>query len=493
MELNTNLAVPIFNVLKYLFITIAIDGIVRNGLDSFEHFQRRWSLYRGYSVTFQATRIDRYNLLQQISKKHFSLSITLVILTLAAYAVEIGLEFATNSRSTRVPIAGKVTRLNYTENICGLDTIIYPGNIERLINLADKCIIFENEMYRLYRPIWITNPEVPFQPLCEPTPGNLLAESMEVYDSLEGKGEEAALEIEKLRRIMHDHSYKANAEEGRSFFTLSINSTNVIAKSLHQTSSSDVFLYAVFMKPLGDTSVKCYGNVYGRRGSGMMRLMMFACVNGLNQNSTLAYALGTSLVEKDVGEIDKDWSTVIAVENRRSVYRFARGVIDDRLQTNAAAYAAFIADARPQDKIRLNKYAIAYRNCEQLSLPSRNAESWEEHISASSSRPQNVATVELWALILVLAWVIIVTVSRFLVHSAADRMGMPNRIFGEHQIVCLWLKDKQKERRADYDDNSVETYKKGYLSVENGELKDSITATKSPRYVDRDRRKKFSP
>ncbi|PXF41901.1 hypothetical protein BWQ96_08353 [Gracilariopsis chorda] len=492
MELNTNLPVPIFNVLKYLFITLAIDGVVRSGLDGFEHFRRRLSLHRGYSVHFESTRIDRYNLLHQISFCRFS-SLVLLFITLAAYAVEIGLEFATDSKATRFPIAGTVRRLNYTRGVCSLDTIIYRTNANQFARLAEECIVLEDNKYRLYRPIWITSPEDSAQPLCEPTPGNLLYESGEVYESLHGKGAQAARELDQLIRTMRAHSYKSNGDVNRSFISMQITSKDIVGKFPYRMRDTEYFTSAVFIKLLGKTGVKCIGTVYGRHGEGMMRVMMLACTNGFTENGTLSYAQGTGLVEMDVGDVDGNWSTIIAVESRRFVYQFARGVVGEQFQTNAVAYAAFLAVSRAEDKINVNKYAIAYRNCKQLSVPSRNPESWVESIPFYRSEPRITATVELWAIIVLVCWLVVVTAARILLHAVANHKGMPNRLLGEQQMVCRWVEEKEREKLSGEGNDSIEPCKRGYLSVENGDFKDCITATKRPRNIIRDRRKSFSP
>lgn len=493
MELNTKLPVPIFNVLKYLIIALAIDGAVRSALDGFEHFRRRFSLHRGFSVPFGSARIDRYNLLYQISFRRFS-SIVLLLVTLAAYSVEIGLEFATDSKATHFPIAGTVTRLASTPGVCSLHTIIYRTNANRFARLAEECVVLEDGKYRLYRPIWITTPEDSFRPLCEPTPGNLLYETAEVYQSLQGNTPQAARQVHQLTRTMRAHSYKSNGDEQRAFIAMQITSNDVVQQFPYRTSDTERFISAVFIKRLANTAVKCIGTVYGRHGEGMMRVRMLACVNGFTENSILAYAQGTGLVEMDVKDINASWSTVVAVESRRSVYHFGRGLVAEQLQNNALSYATFLAMSRPQDKINVNKYAVAYRNCKQLSVPSRIRKSWVENIPVSRSEPRITATVEVWAIIVLVCWVLLVTVLRVVLHRVANHKGMPNRLFGEQQLVCLWVQEKEREElNGEQYDDSVAQCKRAFLFAEKGELNDRITASRHPRHLKRDRRKSASP
>ncbi|PXF41902.1 hypothetical protein BWQ96_08354 [Gracilariopsis chorda] len=487
MELHTSLPVPVFNVLKYLLIALATDGVVRNGLDSFEHFRRRLSFYRGYSVQFETTRIDRYNVLHRISFRDF-LSLFLLFITLAAYGVEISLEFATDSRAVRFRIAGNVRRLNFTRGVCSLDTILYQENANRFARLAEECVVLENGMYRLYRPIWIISPEKTPQPLCEPTSENLLYESKEVYHALEGKGEQAKREIKELLRTMSLHSYKSNGDAKRAVISMRITSKDVVGKFVHEDADALPIISAAFIKRLSKTGVKCFGTVRGRHGEGMMRLAMLACTNGFTENSTMSYAEGTGLVEIDVEDIDKEWSTIIAVDNRRSLYQFARKVVRERLENNAVAFAVFLAESRAQDKINVNKYAIAYRNCRKLSVPSRNPESWIENVPISNSELRTTATVKLWAIVTLVCWLVVVTAARILLHAVANHRGMPNRLFGEQQIVCLWVEEKDRENH-----DCIEKCRRAYLSVETGYFKDHITATRQPKDIIRDRRKRFSP
>ncbi|CAN8065585.1 unnamed protein product [Agarophyton chilense] len=492
MTIETSLPVPVFNVIKYLLLTFSIDVLVRGGLDSFEHFRRRLFLYYGLSVDFGNRRIDRYNLIHRFRTRNIGPPVLLTLLTVAAYAVEISLEFSSDSRMGRIPIAGKVTRLNFTRGICSLDSIIYRTNANRFARLAEECIIHENGIYRLYRPIWTTSPEDSFRPLCEPTLSNLVYETTDVYETLQGKGKKAQQENEQLSHTMRAHSYKSNGDEERSFVTMRITSKDIVG-SFPYSFASDDFTSSVFIKRLGDSKVKCFGTVYGRHGEGMMRVMMLGCTNGFTENSTLSYAQGTGVVELDVEDIEKNWIALIAVESRRNVYRFAKGVIDYNPETNPIAYAAFLAISRAQEKINVNKYAIAYRNCDRLSLPSRNADTWEETVEASSSIPRNTATIEQWAIILVICWVVFVTAFRFALHLLADRKGMPKRLYGEKDIVSLWTYEKERESLAECRDGCPKRSKNGYLSVHIGSVCDYITATKNEGNILRDRRKSFAP
>ncbi|KAI0563324.1 hypothetical protein FGB62_42g310 [Gracilaria domingensis] len=295
---------------------------------------------------------------------------------------------------------------------------------------------------------------------------------------------------------MKAHSYKSHGDEERSFVTVNITSRDVLGKFPYYF-NSDHFTTAVFIHRLEDSAIKCFGSVYGRHGEGMMRVMMIACTNGFTSNSSLAYAQGTGLVEMDVEEIDKEWSALVAVESRRELHRFGRGVIEERLQTNFVAYAVFLALVRAQEKTNVNKYAMAYRNCEKVSLPSRDGGEWKEVIESKESFPRIVATVQLWAIILVACWVVVVTAARFFVHAWADGKGMPKRLIGEQEMVCLWLQEKDREKAPEVDDDDgvdvVQRCKEGFLSVEEGRLHDTITATKRARDVERDRTKSFAP
>ncbi|KAI0563340.1 hypothetical protein FGB62_42g311 [Gracilaria domingensis] len=496
MALNTNLTVPIFNVLKYLLLTLAIDVLVRGGLNSFEHFHRRRLLYYGQSVQFKPVRIDRYNLLHRVRIRYLPSSLILLFITLAAYAVEIGLEFATDSSTIRVPIAGEVTRVNFTRNVCSVDTILFEQNANRLAHLAEKCVVHDQGTYKLYRPIWTKSPEDSYEPLCEQTPGNLLDEGQEIYKSFGGQDEEGKRELAELKKSMESDSYRPNVDENLYLLTFNITLRDVLEKYPHSF-DSDHFTTAVFIHRLEDSETKCFGSVYGRRGEGMMRVMMMGCTNGFTSNSSLAYAQGTGLIEMDVEDIDKEWSALVAAESRRELHRFGRGVIEERLQTNFVAYAVFLAAARAQEKTNVNKYAMAYRNCEKVSLPSRDGGEWKEVIESKESAPRIVATVQLWAIILVACWVVVVTAARFFVHAWADGKGMPKRLIGEQEMVCLWLheKDREKAHEAEDDDgvDVVQRCKEGFLSVEEGRLQDTITATKRARDVERDWTKSFAP
>ncbi|KAI0558493.1 hypothetical protein FGB62_206g010 [Gracilaria domingensis] len=165
-----------------------------------------------------------------------------------------------------------------------------------------------------------------------------------------------------------------------------------------------------------------------------------------------------------------EWTTAVAFEVRTRIPRYFKGIREERLDSNAnaSAYASFLARTFPQDAINLNKYAIVYRYCDQITLPVPNGTSWEEEYEFASSKVRVTATVEEWGMALVACWVVVVTVAQLLVSLVAARKKMPNNVLGEQQILRRWAEENNARE--------VDREGEAFLSVEDGSKSDRITA-----------------
>eukprot|EP00178_Gracilaria_changii_P028113 TRINITY_DN959_c0_g1_i1.p1 TRINITY_DN959_c0_g1~~TRINITY_DN959_c0_g1_i1.p1 ORF type:complete len:505 (+),score=60.69 TRINITY_DN959_c0_g1_i1:749-2263(+) len=496
--ISTHLSVPVFNVLKYLVTTVAIDIIVRSALNGLEHFRRRLHLFHGHSVPVTPARFDRYNLLHTLSPRHLTSAVVLFVVTLCAYAVEIGLEFATDSEVVRLAVAANITRLkDGSQDVCSFDTLILPNNADHLSNLAQKCVVEHDGKYRLFRPTWIVERDKSLGVLCEQTNENLLDESDAVYSSLRGHTEQDAQELHHLDQLLRAHSYRSGGDAGFWYIAIQINSSDVFRTIVFTDDERDIrFTLSYFRRRIADT-VECFGWAEGRHGDGMVFVAMIACVNGYTSNSSISFTYGTAYLPIDGAQLstNQTWSAIVASENRQLLHHYLRGVFRQGTRANAEAYAAFLARSIALGITNLNKYAIAYRNCENLTLPAQGqaceGDSCVELFPSASSEVRVTATVKSWGVVLIVSWVFIVKIAQLVLHAIANRKRMPDRLFGEAQVLQLCVAEKcGKETTQSAGDYSCSA-KSAFLSVKIGETKDRVIATNKPQDVIRDRRKPF--
>eukprot|EP00178_Gracilaria_changii_P013569 TRINITY_DN382_c0_g1_i1.p1 TRINITY_DN382_c0_g1~~TRINITY_DN382_c0_g1_i1.p1 ORF type:complete len:518 (-),score=66.21 TRINITY_DN382_c0_g1_i1:2859-4412(-) len=484
MAILTNIDVSVFNIIRYLIINIFVDIVVRNGLDSLAHFHRRFNLFRGRSVSVSGLRIDRYNLLRIVKSARVLSASLLFAVTIIAYCVEVGLEYAVDSRAIRYPARGNITRVQYETGVCSLEHMVCD-NLQHIASMAEQCVQFEDGVYRFHSPVWVRDEDGSFALLCEPVPQNVLYEGNAIYGDhfeSEGASQSRAL-IDSLTRS----SLKSFGDEFQPLATVDVSSSDVFQRNTFVTPTS-VFSTHSFITRISDTRVQCIGFTLGRAPEEMVLLQFLGCVDGFDDNSSLLITSGTSSI--DVGtrvdaEGPQQWSTQVSFEVRKRVPNYFRGVGDNRsnAQANATAYATFLSRSSPMDIINLNKYAILYRFCDRVSVPVWNGTWWQEEYELSSSQLRLTATVEEWGILLISCWVFLVTVAQLFVSWVAIRNKMPNKLFGERHLLRRWAEENCLDgERGEGDDDA-------FLSVQEGVKSDRITATLRRRTLHRDKSK----
>eukprot|EP00178_Gracilaria_changii_P017338 TRINITY_DN49526_c0_g1_i1.p1 TRINITY_DN49526_c0_g1~~TRINITY_DN49526_c0_g1_i1.p1 ORF type:complete len:476 (+),score=67.42 TRINITY_DN49526_c0_g1_i1:625-2052(+) len=440
MSIQTHINVSIFNVIRYLVLNIVVDVVVRQSLDSFEHFRRRFSLHRGCSVTVTGHRIDRYNLVHTFTSRHLVSASLLFFVTALAYAVEVALEYAVDSSSIRYAKRGTVRRMQFETGVCTLDDMFTGDNARDLAFIAEQCVTFQDGTYRLFRSIWVKDDNGNEHVLCEAVQQNLLYEGGGVYSKdVTTRPSSEALE---LVHTLNENSYQQVGDEWHSLIVLQVRSTDVFLRKGFRTPSTEFSTSFLHIRVAG-TKAQCLGFTSGIKGRETAVAHLVGCVDGFEENSSLVIVCGTGLAQVGA-QNDAEWSTLVPFEIRTHVPRFLRG-----FGAEGSAYASFLARSLPQDAINLNKYGIVHRFCDQISLPVRNGSLWEEEYEFASSEVRVTATVEMWGLILGACWAAVVAVAQMVVNWVAAREKMPDKLFGERHIVRRWAEENSAAKLVD--------------------------------------------
>eukprot|EP00178_Gracilaria_changii_P005578 TRINITY_DN1930_c0_g1_i1.p1 TRINITY_DN1930_c0_g1~~TRINITY_DN1930_c0_g1_i1.p1 ORF type:complete len:487 (-),score=62.28 TRINITY_DN1930_c0_g1_i1:1783-3243(-) len=457
MAIRTNVSVSVFNIIRYLTLGIVLDFIVRRSLDSFEHFRRRLSLHRGHPVSVTGNRLDRYNTLRILTSRPLLSGSVLLVITALAYTVELALEYAVDSEAIRYAIPGKVTRAEQNIGVCTLEEMISRGNPLDLALIADKCVLFEDNTYRFYRPVWAAPESATdslnddgLRVLCEAVERNLIFEGNRIYGpSATSKESEEVLE---LINTLSENSYRANGDKWLPFIILNISSNDVTVQTTI-TTPSEQFTVMTTSTNVGQSSVRCGAVAGGRKGQNTMTMQVTVCLNGYEEDSSLVLTSGSSFFEVEFDDgaaanASREWSTLAAIEVRTRIPTYFKGVrvAGSSPRANARAYAAFLGRSFPQDVNTLNKYGIMYRFCDEIPLPVRNGTSWEEEYEFASSEVRVTATVEEWAIVLAICWVVVVAVAQASVILVAARKKMPDNVLGEGDILRRWAEENSGKR-----------------------------------------------
>ncbi|KAI0556759.1 hypothetical protein FGB62_285g04 [Gracilaria domingensis] len=479
MAIRTNISVSVFNIIRYLILTIVLDVIVRKNLDSFEHFRRRLSLYRGHSVSVAGHRIDRYNALRKLKPGRLLSGSVLLLVTGLAYTAELALEYAVDSMATRYAIPGTVTRVEQKPGICFRDEHLTSGNALDIAFIAEQCVILEGSTYRLYRPLWVQSTsendrvnDDGFRVLCEAVEDNLLFEGDGIYSPFTtSKTSPEALElIQKLS----ENSYKTVGDIWLALIVVNVSSRDTF-RTFSFSTPSEQFSASFFFVNISGSSVQCMGFTAGLQSQDTLMVQVVGCLNGFDENSSLVLTYGSSFVELssdlDAGGLRDEWSTLVSFEIRTRVPMYFKGIRIEgsNSRANAEGYFALLARAFPQDVINLNKYAILYRFCDEITLPVKNGTSWKEDYEFASSEARVTATVEEWAIVLAACWVVVMTAAHFLVTFVAAWKNMPDHVLGEQNILQRWAEEK--------DPDHTKGKSEAFLSVEGGSKCGRITAT----------------
>ncbi|KAI0562877.1 hypothetical protein FGB62_50g211 [Gracilaria domingensis] len=473
MVVVTNIDVSVFNIVKYLILNIVIDVIVRRGLDGLEHFRRRLSLYRGRSVSVSGLRIDRYNLLGTFKSGQVLFASFLFAVTVVAYTVEVGLEYAVDSRAIRYPSRGNITRVQYETGVCSVERLDTDNNFRLTALIAEQCVTFVDGIYRFYKPVWTSETDNDFGLLCEAVERNQLYEGRGVYGPRFGS--EGASKVSALAEALASNSHKSFGDSEHALVIINVTSSDVFLWNSFVTPEAQ-FITSMFVKSMPGTSVKCFGFTMGRRDRNTFLLHMLGCVDSFADEGSLIITSGTSFLDVEASQVEAEdsfeWSAQVAVEVRMRVPFYFRGIAEEHpSRVNSTAFAFFLSRSFPQDVINLNKYGIVYLFCDQIDMPIWNGSTWVEEYEFSSSEVRVTATVEEWGIALVACWAVIVSLTHLLVTYVALRKRMPGKLMGEKHLLRRWAEDNDGNDPGEEADNDA------FLSVQEGKHGDYITAT----------------
>ncbi|KAI0557053.1 hypothetical protein FGB62_349g03 [Gracilaria domingensis] len=482
MAIDTNIDVRIFNVLRYFILTILIDVIVRKSLDSFEHFRRRLSLHRGHSVAVSGIRLDRYNLLKTLTTGQTAFALVLFVITMIAYGVEVALEYAVDSQVTRSPIQGNITRVEYRTGMCTVDQMGNESNHHLDMEaIAQRCVVFENEIYRFYRPVWVRDSDGKVTLLCENVEQNKVYEGEGIYKTLYSSSRDA--DTNELVESLNENPNKTIAD-GWFSFEVNVSSSDVFKSHQHFTPVGTHSI-SYFLANLGGTGWRCGGTALDDPIRATAFVQVNGCVTGLDENSSLAVTFGTARAEYETqaGTLESgEWSVQVPFGVRTVVHHYFKGVAleNSHSEANAFAYAAFLSRIFAKRDMNLNKFAIMYRYCDAIQVPAINGTSWTEQYEFASSELRVTATIQEWGVVLAACWVVAVCVGSVLVSWIAEQRKMPTKVFGEGQILRRWAEENECVEVAGAGG------KDAFLSVERGEKSAHITATLRRRSVQLD-------
>lgn len=506
MDLNTNLSIAVFNVVKYFIVFIVFDIVVRRSLDKIIHFFRRLSLSHGRSVPLRNSRIDRYNLpLRSLMSSH---SLFLFLLTFTAYVVEFTLEFSSNSIVNYVSVPGVVNVINATHKTCPLIDITYRSTGTRMAQLADDCIDVDDKenMYTFYRYVWEKTEFDESFPRCIRTDDNILVKDRLLY-SRQNLHPDAIDLVEDIRA----GSVGANGDIFQAVISIQVSSKDVIFNRAYDRFGRK-YVTGIFATKLANKPITCFGNVYGRVGEGQMKVQVSSCLEGsmpFPADSRFIFLLGSGRVVEDAADMkSKPWTTNIACISGRVVANVAEG-IGKAAFFSTETYATFIGSKDNRDDVSLQRYAALYKNCEHVRVPRNISESRKQIIPNAKALPVVRVTIKRWALILIVSWPIALVLLSSMLGVVGNCKNMPHTLFGEHDIANRWLHEKNRALDIEMDASTYEEYEENepsegrrkrsrvkgkkplYLSVKVGEPKDDVTVTATCMTVTRDASKPF--
>lgn len=520
MSINTGLPVPIFNLIKYFCLFVCFDIIVRLSLDKLKSYSRGCRLAHGYSVPISSNAFDRHGLTSTVLKSVSFLQVVVILLILGTYAIEIVLEFSSDSVAILMNVPGEMRVLPAEEKTCGVGATSSSRIVEHMINFASECIVIdeENKNYYMYKANWEVIGSL-VVPKCLKTDANILTkgpvpynETNWIYDQLTGHSDDFP-------------TFGQGPHSPQGLFTIKVTSEDVYIRPEDWIEDHVDGTYRALLPSL---KITCHGILCGQKGEKLLRLENKICTrtssSPASNDADIIFVTGTAVAYSDIADFEKtSWKVSIIANAFFGVQgiRDFSGVITGRKAFSPDAFMMFLGRTHNRDHRSLQKYAIIYKNCDFVQVPSINARPRVETVPNATSALLVRAEVQEWAVTLVATWSLILVFIRVVLGIVVRRQSLPRSLQGEEAMAKLWFNDKVRGKvsEADCDLGEPNARASGssmpmrgsqqpkkrwnlfrkvvhvqyYLSVKEGLEMDDITVTEGPRRIERDTTKAFFP
>lgn len=364
MVIRTGLSVPVFNVLRYLFLIVFIETIARSALNNIRVFLRKFDLYRGKGSAVAWHQIDRYNLFYYGGQRAYVRMIFWTLLVICFYTLEIMFEFSSDAvgRLTGHPVRMLVYNASWSS--CQPVGLLQSGGGRRMAAVAQSCVDMTEKGYILYKPVWIKREEgSPLTTLCPKTPENVLRRGERIYkDSQFRKGTTSWNAVTDLISALKADAWTTSQNRSTDLVVISVSSSDIFASDQLPSQGRRYQGGVLFVRIPSRPGALCGGGIEGARGEGMMSVTILACID--NSTSGLHYlqVFGTATVFLDVERMQKElWIVDVPVFFGIALRNFTEDIFDqedDRGFFRSIAYAGLLSVAVERDSDSLNKYAV---------------------------------------------------------------------------------------------------------------------------------------
>lgn len=447
--MNTDLSVPVFNVLKYFFIVIFVETISRRALHNIYVFLRRFDLYRGNASPLSSSRVDRYNLLAgKRSVTRFGFWFFLVV---CFYTVEILFEFSSHAVTRVRTTAERLQVYNASFPTCGAVDVLREFVAPRLTEMALTCVDLTDEEYTVYKPLWIKSENrVAVSARCVKIPDNILSRGGRIYkDRRYSEGSPSWNAVGDLIKAVKASAWNTAGEPDTAFLVLSISNQNILG-TLNMAEGGSTIKTGLFSIHISQTFRVCAGSIVGKLGEGVMQVALYSCIERKN-NRVFNYlqVSGTAPVFLDASVMDTEpWTVQVVARFGIAIQNFTAGVLSSEEElgfTKPIGLGGMLSLAAGKDSDSINKYAAVYKHCDQIRVAqSMDSVSWQNVKHARTEEMITVSVLE-WGLALVICWSLLLWMTSASVLVFADRHGMPKSVDGEVHIALRWAKHEDTE------------------------------------------------
>ncbi|CAN8075136.1 unnamed protein product [Agarophyton chilense] len=354
MALEINVPFSLFNVLKYIIVFFFIDVIVRNSINRLTALHRSYCVYKGHSVPLTRPFGDRFNTVSLLFSKISLFSFALILLSISTYAVELVLEFSTNT------VVREVSAPEQAHVLDVMNSTDFAGNFR------------SSYRYTVYTPYWITEAEAIF-PRCIDTDDNISAQGEAVYS-----GKNLDLKRSEFITSLKRNSYAAK-DETQSIITLEANSSHLLTINTYtETHEPGIFNSGVIMKKIPYTNISCYGNVFGRVGEGQMKVQFLFCLNTYPESekeTDFLFISGTGWIAQDAKKMEEPWDVKVATTHGIEIRSFRKGVVNSTGVLQILPYAFLLGMTFNRDFFSMQKYAAIFKHCTSINVPNDSSTS----------------------------------------------------------------------------------------------------------------------